>query len=82
MPGAQLRFQGRDLPAAASDSRGHLPPFLGDLLERPTVAIERGFPAGKRLPALDHDVNVLRIKFDTAADAPSSVAFLPSRRAR
>ena len=40
-----------------------------DLLERSAVAVERGFLARQRLPALDHDVHVLRIQLDSAADA-------------
>src|ERR1035437_8406773 len=69
IPGADFGFDLSPLPAAASDSRGYLPAFLSDLLERPPVAVERGFPAGQRLPALDHYVHVFGIQFDAAADA-------------
>src|ERR1017187_1416497 len=64
----KLSFDGRDLPAAARDSREHVPAFLSDFLERAPVAIELGFFAGQRLPALDHYVNVFGIQFDAAAD--------------
>jgi hypothetical protein len=42
-------------------SRIPLPAFLGDLLERPPVAMEGGFPAGQRLPAPDDYVHVLGV---------------------
>jgi hypothetical protein len=69
--GADFGFDLSHLPAAARDSRGHFPPFPGDLIERPPVAIQIRFPSGQGLPALDHHVNVLGIQFDTAADALS-----------
>src|ERR1017187_758773 len=71
MPRAKFALDVGDLLAAARDSCCPDPAFLGDLLERPPVAIEPGFLAGKRLPALDHYINVFRIDFDAAADALS-----------
>ena len=48
------------------------PDALGfDLLERAAVRLERGLFAGELLPALDDDVDILRIKFDPVADALS-----------
>jgi hypothetical protein len=43
--------------------------LLRDLIERPRVAVKRGFFPGQLLPALDDDVDVLRIKLDAVADA-------------
>ena len=69
MPGPEQGFDGRDLASATVDSRGHLLAFLGDLVERATVAIQGRFAAGDALPAFDYDVHVLRIEFDAPADA-------------
>jgi hypothetical protein len=51
MPGADLSFDRGDLAAAALDSRGHLPAFLGDLIEAAAIAVERGLLIGQGLPA-------------------------------
>src|SRR5258706_13369215 len=69
MAGPDLRFDGRDLPAAASDSCGCSDPFLPNVVERPPVAVELGFLAAQRLPALDDDIDVLRVEFQSQADA-------------
>ena len=67
MPGENQRLDFRDLAAAAGDSCGD-PQSLGfDLLERPAVALERGFLAGELLPALDDHVDVFRIELDAAS---------------
>src|SRR5260370_29346814 len=68
MPGADLRFDGRDLAVTALDSRGLLLAFLGDLFERSAVALEGGFLAGQPLPALHNNVAVLCVEFDAVAD--------------
>ena len=39
VPGPELGFDGRDLPAAAFHSYGPLAALLGDLVERPPVAV-------------------------------------------
>jgi hypothetical protein len=67
--GEKLRFDGRNLLAAASDSCWLLSAFLGDLVERPAIAVKRGFLAGQRLVALDYDVDVLWIQLEADADA-------------
>src|ERR1035438_6534983 len=69
MAGPELGFDGGDLLAAAVDSCGRLPAFLGDLLERAPVAVEDRLLARQRLPAFDHDVNVLRVQLEAQADA-------------
>src|ERR1039458_2190762 len=69
MAGPELGFDGGDLLAAAVDSCGRLPAFLGDLLERAPVAVEGSFLAGQRLISLDYDVDILRVEFDSDADA-------------
>src|ERR1035437_5626399 len=55
---ADFDFDLGQFPAAAGASCCPDPAFLGDLLKRAPVAIEPGFLAGQRLPALDHYVNV------------------------
>ena len=69
MPGPDLRFDIRDLPAAALDSCLGSYPFLRDHRERAVVAIQLGLLAGQRLSALHHDVDVLRIQLNAVADA-------------
>ena len=69
MAGPDLRFDSRDLPAAAGDSCGTLPPFRRDCFEGPPIAIERGLLVAQRLPALHCYVNVLRVQFNAQADA-------------
>jgi hypothetical protein len=69
MPTAKLGLRVRDLLAAARDSCCPTPAFLGDLLERPPVALQLGLFARQRLPALHDYVHVLRIQLDAAADA-------------
>ena len=61
MPRANLHFECRDLRAAASRSFRCPLPFRADFIERPPVAVELGFLAGQRLPALNDDIHVLRI---------------------
>ena len=69
MAGTERRFHLRDLPAAAGDSLLPLAAFRSHVLERPTVAIQRGrFPA-QRLPALHDHINVLGIEFHAEADS-------------
>ncbi len=67
MPGTDLNFDGRDLPAAASHSAGVLP-FCCNLLKLPAIAIELGFLSGQRLPPLHDHIDVFGIQFHAAAD--------------
>jgi hypothetical protein len=69
IPGEQFRFDGRDLAATAFYSCGHLNPFRFDLIEGPAIPIQRGPLDGQGLPALDYDIDVLRIQLDSVADA-------------
>jgi hypothetical protein len=54
--GQQQSFDGRNLPAAERDSLRLLPALIGNLVECPTVAVQRGFlgtvVSGPRLLAL------------------------------
>jgi hypothetical protein len=43
--------------------------FARDLLERPSIAVERGFLVGQGLPTLADDVDLLGIKLQAIADA-------------
>jgi hypothetical protein len=43
--------------------------LLRNFFEGPAVAVECGFPAGQRLPALHYDINVFGVKLDAEADA-------------
>jgi hypothetical protein len=52
MPGPKLGFDGRNLLAAAVDSRGHLPALLADLVEGASVAVKRCLLSRERLPSL------------------------------
>src|ERR1035441_7537642 len=69
MSRSKQRFDFRDLLVAASNSYCASPAFLGDHLERSPIALQRGVLAGQGLPALDNDVNVLRVEFQPVADA-------------
>jgi hypothetical protein len=66
MPGPDLGFDDRNLPAAARDSC-HLP-FPGKFLERAAIAFELGSLAAERLPPLNDYVYILGIQFDAEAD--------------
>ena len=66
---AQLRFDGCDFAAATFHSRRDSNPLGFDFLEGPAIAVERRLLARERLPALDHDIDVLRVQFDAVADA-------------
>src|SRR3954453_19491990 len=68
MPSSDLRFDFRDLAAAAIDSCGSLLPLFGHLFERAAVVFEFCLLARKSLPALQDDVNILRVELDSAAD--------------
>ena len=63
MPRTNLRFDGRDLLAAAVDSCGLLPAFSGDLVERAPVAIEYGLLARILLVPPTNDIGVAGIQF-------------------
>jgi len=52
-----------------STSRCPLPALLGDLLERPPVAVQGGVLARQRLPPGDHHIHVLRVQLQSVADA-------------
>ena len=73
MAGQEQRLDFRDLAAALGDSCRHLHPCGLDFVERSAVGFERGFLAGQALPAQDRDIHVLRIEFDSAADAPGQL---------
>ena len=62
-------FDGRDLAAAANNSRRLLPPFLRHFIERPAIDVELCLPVGQCLPALHHNINVLRIELNPVTDA-------------
>ena len=51
------------------DSHSLLHPFLGDLLERPPIAVKRGMLTGQLLPARDDDIDVLGIKLQPVANS-------------
>jgi hypothetical protein len=57
----QQRLDFRDLAAATRDSCRLLLSFLRDLVKRPAIGIEGSFLATQHLPALDDDVQVLRV---------------------
>jgi hypothetical protein len=67
MPGPNLGFDGRDLPAATRYSC-RLLPFSGEFLECPAVAVEFGLFAAERLPPLNDYLDVLRFQLDAVAD--------------
>jgi hypothetical protein len=69
MPRHDQRFYFRDLAAAAGDSSRDPHTFSFHLRERTTIAVERCFQARESLPPLDHHIDVLRIEFQSAADA-------------
>jgi hypothetical protein len=76
MAGEQLRFDGRNLPAAACDSCWHLQSFLADFVEGTLVAIEHRGSAGVLLPAGDDHVGIFWVdlgqtRFAIAALAPN-----------
>ena len=66
MPGKDQSFYFRDLADAAGDSRRDSDALGFDLFEGTTVAVERCFFASQLLPALDDDIDILRIKLDPA----------------
>ena len=68
MTGADRCLDGCDLRAATRDSRCPLLAFLGDLLERPPVAVECGVLARQRLPALNNYIDVLRIERESPGE--------------
>src|SRR5262249_21725532 len=70
MAGEDQRFDFRDLAAASCDSCCDPHPRVFDLGECPAIAVEFRFLAAQSLPAQYRDVNILRIEFQTAADAP------------
>jgi hypothetical protein len=63
MPRADLRFDGRDLLAAAGYSHCHLLAFSDDLVERAPVAIEDSLLARILLIPPANDIGVARIQF-------------------
>src|ERR1035437_524052 len=68
MARANLRFDLRDLAAAALDSYRDSHSFGFDRLEGPP-AVKRCFSTRQRLPALDHNIAILRVKLDAEANA-------------
>src|SRR5690242_3857078 len=71
MPSSDLRFDVRDLAAAACDSCGDAQPLGFDLRERSAVRLQTRLPATEVLPALDDAIHVLRIQLDTVAGTPA-----------
>ena len=69
MPTPQERFDLRDLAAAARNSCRSLRALRCQHFKRPSIAVERGFSAGQRLPALDNHIHVLRVQLDADTNA-------------
>lgn len=69
-----LRFDGGDLRAAASDSSGLLTALPGDLVERATVAIQHGLLARILLVSPANDIGVARVQFHQPRRAAATLA--------
>lgn len=63
-----LRFDRDDLPAAALDSCRLLGTLFRNGFKGPSI-FERGLFAGQLLPALNHNVHILRVELDPVADS-------------
>jgi hypothetical protein len=64
-----LRFDFRDLAAAARDSCSDSHSCGFDLLEGPSVSVEGRLSAGELLPALNDHIAIFRIELDPEANA-------------
>ena len=69
VPGEKQRLDFRDLAVAAGDSCRDPYTLRLHLFERPTIAVECCVSACETLPSLDDNVDVLRIKLQSRADA-------------
>jgi len=69
MPGTDQRFDLRDLAAATRDSCCDSQPRVLDRLECLAAGAERRLLAREILPALNDDIDILRIELDSVADA-------------
>src|ERR1039458_7213067 len=69
MPGPDQSFDFRDLAAAPRNSCRDSHPRVLDSLECLAAGAERRLLARQVLPALDDDIDILWIEFDSVADA-------------
>src|SRR4051794_9901942 len=69
MPSPNLGFDHRNLPAASLDSCDDSQPLGFDLRERGAADAECSGLARKVLPALDYNIGVLRIEFQSVTGA-------------
>src|SRR5689334_13397801 len=68
MPSPNPGFDFRDLAVASGDSCRLLPAFLGNLIERPAVALKHRLLAREPLPPHDRHVDVLCVNVDSVAE--------------
>jgi hypothetical protein len=69
MPASGLRFDLRDLAAAARESRSLLQSFVGNFVERAPVSVEAGLLVAQTLPSQNSNVDKLRTELDGATHA-------------